>query len=123
MKFELEINTSYNFKMLLTKDNESITNKYKNNETMKGLDIHALFGYLYFIAKNNNDSLLDYGYTIENIMEDASICDNKLYLNNFEGYELSDRLNLSFLYLNQFNCVMAGVYDNKLDRFLYFLAD
>lgn len=123
MAFELEINTSYNFKMLLTKNNESIKNKYKPNESIKSLDTHALFGYLYFIAKNNTDLLSDYGYTLEQVMEDASICDNKLYLNNFEGYELSDRLNLSFLYLNQYNCVMAGVYDNKLDRFIYFLAD
>ena len=64
----------------------------------------------------------EYGLTMQDIIKNASICSDVLCLNGFEGYELSERLNLKGFYLNKYNCVMAEIYDNKFDRILEFIC-
>ena len=60
--------------------------------------------------------------TIDTLISSASICDDSLYLNDFEGYSINERLTIKSLYLNQYDNVMAYVYDHKNDRFLEFVV-
>ena len=96
--------------------------KEYGKQELKGNDYLMLFGALAIICDNNEDLLNEYGLDMQNIIKDSAICSDELCLNNFEGYEISERLNLKSLYLNEHGCVMASVYDNKKDRFLEFVC-
>ena len=101
--------------------NLSYFGKEYEKKELQGYDYLILFGALSLMCDNNEDLLEMYGLTMQQVIADASMCDNELYLNGFEGYELSDRLNLKTLYLNKYGCVVASVYDNKFDRYLDFV--
>ena len=96
-------------------------NEYEKKE-LKGNDYMMLYGALSIICLNNADLLDMYGYTMQNIIDDASICSNELYLNGFEGYQISDRLNIKSLFINSHGCIIANVYDNKKDDMLHFVV-
>ena len=96
--------------------------KEYGKKELKGNDYLMLYGALAIICEHNEDLLNGYGFTMQDIIKDSAICSDVLCLNNFEGYELSERLNLNGLYLNKYNCVMAEVYDKKLDRILEFVC-
>lgn len=114
-KFNLDIQGTYSFPVTY------FGNKYPKKE-LKGNDNFKLFGALALIGYNNQDLLEEYGWTIDALISGASICDDALYLNDFEGFSISDRLTIKSLYLNDYDNVMAYVYDNKFDRFLEFVV-
>lgn len=88
--------------------------EYEQKE-LSGSDWLTLYGAAAMLARANY-------LTADFVLGAASICDNKLYLNDFEGYILSDRLRLQALYLTPSNRVVAMVYDNKKDRFIDFIT-
>ena len=96
-------------------------NEYEKKE-LKGNDYMMLYGALSIICLNNADLLTEYGYTMQDIINDASICSDELCLNSFEGYQISDRLNIKSLFINSYGCVIASVYDNKKDDMLQFVV-
>lgn len=109
------IDCSYGgFEPLLTRDKDIIKNKCDYDKIMNTHDINALFGALYFLCKYND-------IDPNTILENAAIQGNKLYLNSFEGYYINDRLSLQALYFNQYNVLIGLVYDNKVDKYLYFI--
>ena len=55
----------------------------------------------------------------DEIEDCASVCDDSLYLNNFEGYRLDESLTLKYLYMNADNRMCAAVYDELEDDFTY----
>lgn len=114
-KFSLDIQGTYSFPITY------FGNKYPKKE-LKGNDNFKLFGALTLIGYNNQDLLEEYGWSIDDLISGASICDDNLCLNDFEGFNISDRLTIKSLYLNQYDNVMVSVYDNKFDRFLHFVA-
>lgn len=114
--------TSPNFTALLTRNSETIKNKTTDSEPLNSHDCSALLGNLYLIAKHNKD-FYDETINLEQVLDDASFCDRKLYLNNFEGYRLDDRLTLHFLFLNKYNQTIGGVVDNLRNKYLYFIFD
>lgn len=88
---------------------------------LKGNDYLMLYGALAIICENNAELLDEYGLNMQTIIKDSAICSNELCLNSFEGYQISDRLNLNSLYLNEYDCVIASVYDNIKDRYIDFV--
>ena len=96
--------------------------KSYGKKELKGNDYLMLFGALALICDNNEDLLSEYGLDMQTIIKDSAICSDELCLNNFEGYDISDRLNLNSLYLNEHGCVMASVLDRKKDRYLEFVC-
>ena len=96
--------------------------KSYGKQGLKGNDYLMLYGALAIICENNEDLLNKYGLDMQTIIKDSAICSNELCLNNFEGYDISDRLNLNSLYLNEHGCVMASVLDRKKDRYLEFVC-
>ena len=99
----------------LMTDRELVKNENPN--------VLTLFGALAVMANRNKEELAEYGITMEDIIGDAAIQGGELYLNGFEGYDISDRLNVRTLYLTDNDRVIISVYDRKFDRFLDFLAD
>lgn len=90
---------------------------------LKGNDYLKLFGALSLLALNNQELIQDYYcMSLKDVIDSACIQDNELYLFNFEGYELNDRLTLKTLYLTQYDNVIMSVYDNKKDRYIDFVA-
>lgn len=94
---------------------------YQKKE-LKSNDYLKLFGALACICDNNQDLLQEYGYTMDDIVSGSAISDGELYLNGFEGYDISERLNIKSLYLNQYDCVIVSVYDRKFNRFIDFVS-
>lgn len=88
---------------------------------LKGNDFLKLYGALAIIAEHNKENVEEL-FLKHNPIERAAISDNELYLYDFEGYNLSERYVLRTLYLNQYDCVMMSVYDNKKDRYIDFVA-
>lgn len=101
----------------------NITCFFKKHEKkeLSSNDYLKLFGQLSLLCLYNIDELELYGLTMHEVINDSAISDNELYLNGFEGYDISDRLNIKSLYLNKHDCVIVSVYDNKFDRFLDFV--
>jgi len=96
---------------------ESIKKDLKDNDYLK------LFGALAILWENNKKNFESYyGIDNHNPIELAAIGSDELYLWDFEGYELNERYILKSLYLNQYDCVMMRVYDNKKDRYIDFVA-
>lgn len=114
LKLDLELQGVNSFPMTY------FGNKYPKKE-LKGNDYLMLYGALAIICENNEDILNECGLSMQTIIKDASICSDELCLNNFEGYDISDRLNLNSLYLNEYNCVIASVLDRKKDKYLEFV--
>lgn len=108
--------TSYNFTWKVCLLKKYYTNKYDKQETISWHDTSALFGMLYRLVTTNQDIL---NGNLFEILDNASICDNNLYLNNFEGYYITDRIKIVSIYLNQFDCCMALCLDIKKDKFFY----
>ena len=90
---------------------------------LKGNDYLKLYGALAILWEHNKENFKSY-YCIKNHnpIESASICSDELYLWDFEGYELNERYILKSLYLNQYDCIMISVYDNKKERYIDFVA-
>lgn len=114
-KFELELNGHYNFNLTY------FGTKYEK-KALKGEDFLKLFGALACFCEQNAEILEMYGISMQDVISDAAIQDNELYLNGFEGYELSERLSLQTLYIDINDCIRYSVYDKKLDRFLDFVS-
>lgn len=113
-KFNLELQGVYSFPLTY------FGNEYTKKE-LKGEDYLKLYGALSIMCLHNLELLEEYGMAMQNIIDDAAIQSDELYLNNFEGYDVTERLNLKSLYLNENDCVIASVYDKKLDRFIDFV--
>lgn len=96
--------------------------KEYGKQELKGNDYMTLYGALSIICLHNEDLINEYGLDMKTIIDESSICSDELCLNSFEGFDISDRLNLKSLYLNQYGNVMASVYDRKKDRFLEFVC-
>lgn len=114
LKFELDLQGIYSM-------NIAWFGKDQTKKELEGNDYLMLYGALSIICSHNKELLEDYGLTMEDIMEGAAIEGDELYLNGFEGYDLSDRLNFRSLYLNKYGCVIASIEDKKFDRFLDFV--
>ncbi len=114
LKLDLELQGVNSFPMTY------FGNKYPKKE-LKGNDYLMLYGALAIICDNNEDILNEYGFDMQTIIKDASISSDELCLNNLKGYDISDRLNLNSLYLNEYNCVIASVLDRKKDKYLEFV--
>lgn len=114
LKLDLELQGVNSFPMTY------FGNKYPKKE-LKGNDYLMLFGALAIICDNNEDILSKCGFDMQTIIKDAAICSDELCLNNFNGYDISNRLNLNSLYLNEYNCVIASVLDRKKDKYLEFV--
>ena len=114
IKFDLDLQGIYSC-------NVSYFGKEQVKKELQGNDYLMLYGALAIMCTNNAELLEMYNLTTEQVLNDASICDNALHLNGFEGYQLSDRLNLHSLILNKYNCVCVRVYDNKFDRLIDFV--
>lgn len=114
LKLDLELQGVNSFPMTY------FGNKYPKKE-LKGNDYLMLFGALAIICDNNEDILSECGFDMQTIIKDAAICSDELCLNNFNGYDISNRLNLKSLYLNEYNCVIASVLDRKKDKYLEFV--
>lgn len=115
IKFDLELRGQGSFPI-------TYFGKEYGKKELTGNDYLMLYGALAIICENNEDLLNEYSLTIQDIIKDSAICSDVLCLNNFEGYDISDRLNLNGFYLNEYNCIMAQVYDKKFDRFLEFVC-
>lgn len=89
---------------------------------LKGNDYLLLFGALSLICENNEPTLNDYNLTMADVIGAASICSDELCLNNFNGYQISERLTLESLYLTKYNGVMMSVFDKKKERYLEFMV-
>ena len=63
--------------------------KQKKKE-LQGWDYLKLYGALMIILENNEQDLEEYGKEPYEIYKKASIQDNELYLENFEGFELDE---------------------------------
>lgn len=114
---EIELNsTSYNFPWKVCLLKKYYMNKYAKQETISWHDTSALFGMLYRLVTTNKEIL---NSNLFEILDNASICDNNLYLNNFEGYYITDRIKIISIYLNQFDCCTALCLDIKKDKFFY----
>lgn len=114
-KFELDLKGHYNFNLTY------FGTEYTKKE-LKGEDFLKLFGALACFCEENADILEEYGLTMSDVVSGAAIQDNELYLNGFEGYDISDRLNLHTLYIDSHDCIRYSVYDNKFDRFIDFVS-
>lgn len=91
--------------------------------TLKGNDYLKLFGALYIIAEHNEDLLNEYYFaSVHDVLSSASISDDELYLNGFEGYELNDRYTIKTLFLSDNQVIMVSVHDRRYDRFIDFVA-
>ena len=115
LKFELDLKGHYNF-------NLTYFGKDYQKKELKGEDFLKLFGALACFCEENQEIISEYGYTMQDIISGAAIQDSELYLNGFEGYWISDRLNLKTLYIDTNDCVRYSVYDNKFDRFIDFVS-
>lgn len=58
-----------------------------------------------------------------NVDEQSSICDNSLYLGDFEGYQIDNDLYLHDLELDVNNRIILTVLDNAQDKFYSYLID
>lgn len=116
LKFELEF-----YGISCTTPLAYFGKEYTKKE-LKENDYLKLFGALACICNNNTEILQEYGFNMSDIIADAAISDNELCLNGFEGFQISDRLNIKSLYLNQYDCIIVSVYDSKFDRFIDFIS-
>lgn len=71
------------------------------------------------LLAGNDDPTDNLIATMEEVEEEAAICDDRLYLGNFEGYMLADGYRLDNLYLNIYDRICANVYDadNNTDTY------
>lgn len=115
LKFELDLKGHYNFNLTY------FGNEYQKKE-LKGEDFLKLYGALACFCEENQDILDEYGLTMSDIISGAAIQDSELYLNGFEGFDISDRLNLRTLYIDNHDCIRYSIYDRKFDRFIDFVS-
>jgi hypothetical protein len=54
---------------------------------------------------------------------EASICDNSLYIGNFEGYQISDNLLIKDLELSIESRVILNILDSEKDSYTSYLID
>lgn len=73
----------------ITRDAESIKNKYSDNDYMNAHDINALKGALYQLIRDAQESFEIPDAEGFQALISAAICDNKLYLNSFNGHEIN----------------------------------
>ena len=70
-----------------------------------------------FMDIENSKELFD------NVDEQSSICNNSLYLGDFEGYQITDDLYLHNLELDVNNRIILNVLDKAQDKFYSYLID
>lgn len=109
-KIELNINGLYGYKLTCFKPSKQFEKR-----VLTGNDWLTLRGALAELASANELDAVA-------ALNAAAIQDDELYLNDFEGYQLSERLNLRTLYLTSSNQVIASVYDKKKDRHIDFIT-
>ena len=77
--------------------------------------------------KNNQDNIYEHSCDSNtlyyNIDKESSICDNSLYIGNFEGYQIDDNIYLHDLELDISDRVILNVLDKELDQFTSYLID
>ena len=88
-------------------------------KVLKGCDFYALRYYAMHINLLSNE----YNETFEEIDYKASIQDDALYLNDFEGYPIDERYTLSYLFLSEYNHCCACIEDTVNDKMYNYLLD
>ena len=53
----------------------------------------------------------------------SSICDNSLYIGNFEGYQIDDNIYLHDIELDVNDRVVLNILNKELDQFTSYLID
>ena len=74
-----------------------------------------------FISKNFGYFFSDNSW--KEIDDRNAVCDDELYLNDFEGFEVDDRYTVRTLFLTEDGAVLTDIYDRKLDKFKAYLVD
>ena len=104
----------------------------KNDITKKelqGNDFYTLRYIAMRFIRENQGSIYEF-MDIENskelfntVDEQSFICDNSLYIGNFEGYQIDDDLYLHDLELDANNRIILNVLDKAQDKFYSYLID
>ena len=55
--------------------------------------------------------------------EEASICENSLYIGSFDGYEFEENWVLKCLEMTAENRVILNIYNNENEQYKYYLID
>jgi len=55
--------------------------------------------------------------------EESSICDESLCIGSFEGYRITEKLEIKSLELSTENRVILTVYNKKTEEYFYYLID
>lgn len=110
LKIELDVKGLYSYNLTCFNPKKRFNKKW-----LSGSDWLTLYGALAKLAYENE---LD----VTQAMCEASFSDDELYLNSFNGYQLSERLNLRTLYLSDDNKIIASIYDKKKDRYIDFIT-
>ena len=88
---------------------------------LSSLDIMTLrYAAMELLAGNDETE-----YNIDNrdgIENAASICDNRLYVGDFEGYYLTEDYTLQYFYMHKDNRVCCATYNEQTDDFQYWLV-
>lgn len=59
--------------------------------------------------------------SMEGIEESSAICDDRLYVGDFEGIWMDDNITLQYFYMHKNNRICAATYDSEKDDFQYWL--
>lgn len=87
---------------------------------LSSLDIMSLrYAAMELLADDGEDDMIGTMNEVENA---AAICDDRLYVGDFEGYYLDDDHTLQYLYMNTDNRVCAATYSEQEDDFQYWLV-
>ena len=92
-------------------------------EEIRELDDHDVMILRYvaieLLAGNEDDEVNE--DSMEGIENTSSICDNRLYVGDFEGIWMDDNITLQYFYMHKNNRICAATYDNEKDDFQYWL--
>lgn len=84
------------------------------------LDVMALrYAAMELLADDGEEDIFGTMNEVENA---SAICDNRLYVGNFDGYWLGDDYKLSYFYMHKDGRVRAATYNEETDDFQYWLV-
>lgn len=84
------------------------------------LDVMALrYAAMELLADDGDEDIFGTMNEVENA---SAICDQRLYVGNFDGYWLDDDHKLSYFYMHKENRVCAATYSESKDDFQYWLV-
>ena len=88
---------------------------------LNSLDIMALRYAAMELLAGNDDPDIDIDNR-DGIEKAASICDNRLYVGDFDGYMLTDEYSIQYFYMHKDNRVCVATYNETTDEFQYWLV-